>query len=160
MYPEFIAAKNIYQSFGLKCSRERVEAESAEYAAMNFQLDNRSVIFRLAKITPTKTGQFVTIWKRTADGITAPYDVEDVFDFFIIAVRKDAQAGQFIFPKAILLEQGVISQNNKGGKRGMRVYAPWDKAENKQAQKTQQWQLNYFFDYAIRKEEYLHMLLK
>ena len=160
MHPEFSASKNIYQSHGLTCSGERVAAESIEYAAMSFLLDNRRIIFRLAKRTPAKTGQFVTIWKRNSDEITAPYDVEDEFDFFVIAARKDNQAGQFIFPKAILLEHGVISKNSKGGKRGMRVYAPWDKAENKQAQKTQQWQLNYFFDYAINKAEHLHTLLK
>ncbi|MGN6647055.1 MAG: MepB family protein [Cytophaga sp.] len=156
-----IGITEFYSSAGIMFTNIEIAPESIEYAAMTFQLAHHRIIFRLAKITPAKTGQFVTIWKRNADGITAPYAVEDAFDFFIIAVKKDSQAGQFIFPKSILLEQGVISENGKGGKRGMRVYAPWDKTENKQAQKTQQWQQHYFFDYAINKDEaYLEALLK
>lgn len=30
----------------------------------------------------------------------------------------------------------------------MRIYPPWDKAENSQAKKTQAWQLNYFIKFS------------
>jgi hypothetical protein len=36
--------------------------------------------------------------------------------------------------------------NCKGGKRAIRVYPPWDKAESRQAEKTQKWQLEYFVE--------------
>lgn len=37
-----------------------------------------------------------------------------------------------------------MSKNGEGGKRAIRVYPPWDKTINQQAQKTQKWQLEYF----------------
>jgi hypothetical protein len=43
-------------------------------------------------------------------------------------------------------QQGILSDNIKEGKRAIRVYPPWDKAENKQAIKTQAWQLLYFLE--------------
>lgn len=101
-------------------------------------------IHRTANITPKKIGQFVSIWKRNQEGITVPYEISDDFDFMIISTKKDNKAGQFIFPKAALLEQGIISTENKEGKRGIRVYPPWDTPENKQAIKTQAWQVVYW----------------
>jgi hypothetical protein len=64
----------------------------------------------------------------------------------IISVRDSENFGQFIFPKSVLIAKGIVSQNGKGGKRGIRVYAPWDKPENKQAIKNQAWQVNYFVE--------------
>jgi hypothetical protein len=46
--------------------------------------------------------------------------------------------------KSVLVHKGIISQNGKGGKRGIRVYPPWDNVMNKQAEKTQSWQTKYF----------------
>jgi hypothetical protein len=43
-----------------------------------------------------------------------------------------------------LVDQGIITNNGKEGKRGIRVYPPWDIAPNRQAMKTQSWQLKYF----------------
>ena len=52
---------------------------------------------------------------------------------------------KIIFLGAFLLSSGIIfSQNKKQGKRGIRVYPPWDKTENNQARKTQAWQIKYF----------------
>jgi hypothetical protein len=89
-------------------------------------------------------GQFVTIWKRNEKGITQPYEVMDSFDFMIICANCGDHSGVFIFPKQILLQQGIILGNNSKGKRGIRVYPSWDTALNKQAEKTQLWQLDYF----------------
>ncbi|MGL4629999.1 MAG: MepB family protein [Leadbetterella sp.] len=101
---------------------------------------------RVSKITPTKTGQFVTIWKRNEEGITEPFDGKDDIDFVIIVSKRDDTIGQFIFLKSVLLEKGIFSLNGKGGKRGIRVYPPWDKVESKQAEKTQAWQKKYFVE--------------
>jgi len=141
--------KRLYQAAGIICENIKNEPESIEYAAATFQLDAKKIIFRIANITPTKIGQFVTIWKRNEEGITAPFENTDAFDFIVIVTRKENQIGQFIFPKSILLDRGIVSGSNKEGKRGIRVYPPWDKTENKQAKNTQQWQLNYFLDYSI-----------
>ena len=50
-------------------------------------------------------------------------------DLFIINTRKDDYFGQFIFPKSVMCEQGVLSIKDDGGKRAIRVYPPWDKTK-------------------------------
>jgi len=121
------------------------EAESLEYDAYSLILNGSKAIYRKAKITPTKSGQFVTIWKRNAHGITTPFSIHDNVKFCVIAARIEDQLGFFIFPSEILNHQRIFSDENRDGKRGIRVYPPWDVAKNKQAQKTQQWQLKYFY---------------
>ena len=49
-----------------------------------------------------------------------------------------------MFPKQVLVAKNIVSNKLKEGKRGFRVYPPWDEAKNKQAITTQKWQLNYF----------------
>lgn len=118
------------------------EPESAEYGACTFEMDGQSVKFRVAKITPKKVGQFVTLWKRA--GKIIPCDVADPFDLYIVHVRSGENVGQFVFPKAALEKQGILSTGGVGGKLAMRIYPPWDVAVNKQAKSTQKWQLEYF----------------
>ena len=147
IHQDIIATNDlVYKPCGFHFSAPVAEAESTEYGAYTFKLNDLSIRFRVAKITPTKTGQFVTLWKRSAEGITQPYDASDAVDFFVICVRTSDYFGQFVFPKSILCEKGVFSVNNKGGKRGIRVYPPWDKTTSKQAHKTQEWQVKYFLE--------------
>jgi hypothetical protein len=137
-------------------------SESQEYKACSFLLNNKKIIYRQAKITPTKLGQFVTIWKRNPEGITAPYDWNDKFDYFIVIVVREDKIGQFIFPKNVLRDHGIISYLNKDGKRGIRVYAPTEIVKSKQAITTQKWQQNYYVSREINTEELkkrLHQLL-
>ena len=141
-----LAKKILYNECGFQFQNLIWNSESANYGACSFELNNKLIQYRVANITPTKIGQFVAIWKRNNQGITAPFDVTDSLDFMIISVRDSENFGQFIFPKSVLVSHGIISQNEKGGKRGIRVYAPWDKPENKQAIKTQAWQVNYFVE--------------
>lgn len=136
----------IYDAFGYECTPPIPEKESTEYGAYDFEINNLSIKFRVAKITPTKIGQFVTLWKRIEKGPIQPFDITDSIDLFVITTRKDNHFGQFIFPKSVLCEQGIISTNTKEGKRAIRVYPPWDKTTNKQAQKTQKWQLDFFLE--------------
>jgi len=133
----------VYDKCGYEFANPLMENESREYTAYTFELNNLAVRFRVAKITPTKTGQFVTLWKRIENGPIQPFDTSDEIDLVVISTRTDHHFGQFIFPKSVLIEQGIMS-DNKEGKRAIRVYPPWDKTTNKQAQKTQQWQLDYF----------------
>ena len=141
-----LAKKILYNECGFQFQNLIWNSESANYGACSFELNNKLIQYRVANITPTKIGQFVAVWKRNKEGITAPFDVGDSLDFMIISVRDSENFGQFIFPKSVLVSHGIISQNEKGGKRGIRVYAPWDKPENKQAIKTQAWQVNYFVE--------------
>ena len=64
----------------------------------------------------------------------------------IISSSFKDKVGCFIFPESILIEKGIINTILSPGKRGMRVYPPWEEAVNKQAQKTQEWQRRYFFE--------------
>ncbi|CAN5583175.1 MepB family protein [soil metagenome] len=135
-----------FKGCGLKFSNLLAEPESQEYAACNFQIDGRHIIFRMAKITPKKSGQFVTVWKRNEHGITQPFDISHNFDYFIIAAKKENQLGLFIFTKTVLHNNKILSDNNIDGKRGMRVYPAWDLTISSQAKKTQQWQTKYFIE--------------
>ena len=150
IHPEISAADGlIYKPCEFEISTPRKEAESAEYGAYAFELNGLNVRFRVAKVTPTKIGQFVTLWKRIGNGPIQPFDVSDEVDLFIVSTRKNNHFGQFIFPKSALCEQSIVSKNGKGGKRAMRVYPPWDKTTSKQAEKTQYWQLKYFLETPI-----------
>lgn len=122
------------------------ESESQQYAAHTFQLNKYQILFRKAKITPTKTGQFVTLWKRNEKGITEPFDLKDEFNFYLIAAKTPTNFGIFIFPKKVLHENKILSNQTIDGKRGIRVYPIWDETTSKQAQKTQVWQTEYFLD--------------
>ena len=147
IHTDLLAAKElIYDNCDYECSFPTPEKESAEYGAYDLKINNLSTKFRVAKITPTKIGQFVTLWKRIGKGPIQPFDFTDPIDLFIISTRKDNHFGQFVFPKSVLCEQGILSTNNKEGKRAIRVYPPWDIATNKTAQKTQKWQLEYFLE--------------
>ena len=141
-----LAEKLLYSKCGFQLQNLVWNSESTNYGACSFELNIYKIQFRVANITPTKIGQFVAIWKRNKEGITAPFDVGDSLDFMIISVRDSENFGQFIFPKSVLIAKGIVSQNEKGGKRGIRVYAPWDKPTNKQAMQTQAWQVHYFVE--------------
>jgi hypothetical protein len=75
-----------------------------------------------------------------------PFDISDNVDLFIISTRSGDNFGQFVFSKLVLFEKGILSGNNKEGKRAIRVYPPWDNATNRQAQKSQLWQSDYFLE--------------
>lgn len=136
----------LFQHLQIEVSDVEGEKESQDYFAHTLKLNQQNVKFRKAKITPKKTGQFVAIWKRNNEGVSEPFDIKDNFDFYIIATQKEENFGVFIFSKLILQQQGILSNQDKNGKRGIRIYPIWDKTINKQAQKTQKWQLNYFLD--------------
>nr|WP_243914945.1 MepB family protein [Lactococcus paracarnosus] len=59
---------------------------------------------------------------------------------------KGALKGQFVFPKSILINQGVLRREHVKGKMAMRVYPTWLDHLNLTASKTQKWQGDYFID--------------
>ena len=141
-----IAQERAYAPSGLTSHSFKEERESEEYKAFDFEMNNRRIKFRIGKITPTKIGQFTTLWKRIGKGPIMPFDLEDPIDLVVISVRDGEHLGQFVFPKMTLCEKGIISKEGKEGKRAMRIYPPWDHPDNKQAKNTQAWQLPYFFE--------------
>lgn len=152
-FPELKSIDNlVFKPCNFSLKNIESETESQEYAAHTFQLKEYKVLFRKAKITPTKTGQFVTLWKRNEKGITEPFHLTDEFDFYLIATRTPGKFGVFIFPKNVLHEHRILSDETRDGKRGIRVYPIWDETTNKQAQKTQIWQTEYFLDLSDPKQ--------
>lgn len=136
----------IYDKCSLEISDFKNEAEGLDYDACQFQLDGKHIICRSSKITSKKVGQFVTFWKRNTAGITKPYSEAETIDFYVINVKDKDRFGQFVFPKYVLINKGIISTDTKDGKRGFRVYPKWDIVQSKQAEKTQKWQVDYFYE--------------
>lgn len=134
----------VYNPLNLAISNLQIDAESKEYDACRYQLNGFKIISRTAKRTPKKVGQFVTFWKRNAAGPIEPFEENDEFDFFVVNVHCEEKSGQFVFPKSILIQKGIISTDKKEGKRAFRVYPSWDVVESKQATQSQKWQLEYF----------------
>ncbi|MFI8082230.1 MepB family protein [Kitasatospora sp. NPDC086009] len=134
----------VYDPCGFTCTRPVPEAESADYAAHAFTLDGRPVRFRAARTTPTKAGQFVTVWKRSPGGPIQPFDATDPVDLFVIGTRDGRHAGQFVLPMDALRRHGVVAVGGSGGKRAFRVYPPWVTPTNRQAGSAQAWQLEHF----------------
>lgn len=137
----------------------KIDLESKEYSACSFRLNNKKILFRKAKITPKKVGQFVTIWKRNDAGITQPFNETDPIDFVVILYKFAHRFGAFIFPKSVLLEKRIFTANGIEGKRGIRVYTPWDLAVNPQSKKTQNWQVKYFVEFDGNSKHQLIMKL-
>ena len=120
------------------------EPEGAEYSAHSLTVDGRSAVYRRAKTTPTKLGQFVTLWRRSDAGPIRPFDVSDGVELFVVEVYDGEQLGHFIFPVDALITNRVVSTDFTGGKRAIRVYPPWVAPTSVQAVKSQRWQLEFF----------------
>ena len=148
-HTDLLAAQVLaYAPCGYSVDQLQPELESADYAACTLLLNGLRVQYRVAKITPTKVGQFVTLWKRVGRGPIQPFEVGDPVDVFVVSTRSGPRLGQFVFPKAVLAAQGVVARDDRAdsGKRALRVYPPWDTTTSRQAQRTQAWQLQYFVD--------------
>ena len=142
--------RNVYEPAGMKRSSPVLhEAESADYGACRFRLDGHNIVFRVAKTTPTKIGQFVTLWTRRRPGdAIEPLDASDPVDFVVVCTSNAAHNGQFIFDRKILIEKGVMSSRETVGKRAIRVHPPWSNPVATEAVRTQKSQLRYFLDYS------------
>lgn len=134
----------VYDPSGFVCTAPVVTAENAQYGAVSFQLNRRDVVSRVAKLTPTKNGLFVAVWRRGDDGATHQLDAADRCDILAISVREGDRFGQFVFSRAALREHGIISVNGAGGKRGFRLYPPWVETTSRQAAASQAWQTEWF----------------
>ena len=71
---------------------------------------------------------------------------QDDFDFYVVNITLENRSGQFVFPKVVLVKKGIVSTQNKEGKRAFRIYPSWDQPASPQAMRTQKWQLDYFYE--------------
>lgn len=141
-----ITKQFIYDECEFVTTAPHADAESAEYGAGTYKVNDLQIICRTAKITPKKLGQFVAIWQRDQNHITQPQHIDNDFDLLVINCQTQDKFGQFVFPKAALAKHGIITTATKRGKNGIRIYPSWDTTTNRQAIKTQKWQLQYFLE--------------
>ncbi len=141
---ELEAARELLWADGQVCTAPIAEPESTQYGAFAFSVDGVPVRFRIAKTTPTKPGQFVTVWQRSTDGPIRPFDIEDQVRYFVVSVGDSECHGYFVFPLEALVQRDIVSRNGVGGKRGFRVYPPWVSTTNNQARRSQSWQLEFY----------------
>lgn len=139
--------KMIYEPNDLNLKSVQEEQQNSKYGAGTFQIASRTVRFRVANTTPTKTGQFVAFWEKDENNKNQAYSYEEAPDLLVITTFKnDHDFGQFVFPKEILLKKNILRSHSTKGKMAIRVYPSWDSPTSKQALKTQEWQLPYFVD--------------
>ncbi|WP_201508770.1 MepB family protein [Psychrobacter alimentarius] len=143
-----LVLRKLFEPAGYAVEDVEPEIESIEYGALKFTLNGQRIIYRQAKTTPKKIGQFVTIWKREhPNSEIAPIDLKDGVDWVIIAANEGTNFGVFVFSAQLLAKKGVFSEESKVGKRAMRVYAPWTNPTAAQAKRTKNWQTKCFFDF-------------
>jgi hypothetical protein len=145
--PDLLLTLAEFSALGYACSRPNAEAESREYGAHAFEVDGRKAVFRIARTTPKKAGQFVTLWQRAGPdgGPIRPFDSCDGIGLFVVSVRGESGVGHFVFPQAALIARDVVSQEFVGGKRAIRVYPPWSEPGSRAAEATQRWQSEHFY---------------
>lgn len=133
--------KRFYDENNIIMSDLQMDGKSHSY---KFKLNGKNVIYRCGKITPIKMGYFVTLYKRNLLLQCVPFDYTDDVDFYIIGLPIINK--QFIFTKNTLADNGIISRDNKNGKRGFRLYHPHIRVNSKQALNSQEWQSKCFID--------------
>lgn len=121
-----------------------VEKQNEDYGGILMTAKDATYRIRVAKQTPKKTGQFLTLWEKDEKNQNRAYMYDDFPDYLIIVCHSEEAIGLFKFSKQTLQEQGILKTNNQKGKMGFRVYPSWDVPQNSQATKTQVWQINDF----------------
>ncbi|WP_020059755.1 MepB family protein [Bacillus sp. 123MFChir2] len=137
--------KMFYEPNHLTIKAVREEAQNSDYGAGIFQLNSKTIRFRVAKITPTKIGQFVAFWEKDGDNKNQAFSYEKATDLLVInTFTRNNNFGQFVFPKEVLVKQNILKTATTKGKMAIRVYPSWENPTSKQAIETQKWQLEYF----------------
>ncbi|WP_375178808.1 MepB family protein [Enterococcus rotai] len=138
--------KIVDQISDLPLENLEVEEQNKDYQGLTFSIGQQTFRSRKAKITPKKLGYFVAFWEKDAANKNQPYESISAPEKLIITIFDQEKVGQFIFPKAILAEQHILTTGSIKGKMALRLYPDWVMGLNKTASKTQQWQSPYFID--------------
>ncbi|MGG5318234.1 MepB family protein [Enterococcus sp. AZ072] len=122
------------------------ENQNQDYEGTIFSMNSVSFRSRLAKSTPKKKGYFVAFWEKDSEGKNQPFSYFDSPEKLIIVILDGQRSGQFVFPKDILLKNGILKGPNSKGKMSIRVYPIWEQDLNKTAFTTKKWQTEFFID--------------
>jgi len=140
----FPALSHYLAATGARSGLVRAEEQGSDYEAAVADLDGADWRVRTARITPTKPGAFVAVWRRDPSGATEPFDIGDSTAGLLVLVPAASRFGAFRFPLDRLGELGVYSTPTSSGKRGFRLYPPWCSDLNPQARRTQEKQAPFF----------------
>lgn len=114
------------------------EEQNGDYESGLVVLSGQRWRLRAARLTPTKPGAFVAVWRRSAQGNTEPFPADEaVAGLAVFVSEEDQRRGVFWFTAEHLRELGVTSSHRHPGKRGFRVYPAWCTGLNRQASRTQ-----------------------
>ncbi|MFK4637165.1 MepB family protein [Paenarthrobacter histidinolovorans] len=129
----------------------RSEEQNGDYESGVVQVSGQWWRIRTARITPTKPGAFVAVWKRDEHGATRPFTAAESLAGLIVFVQDLVEGaerfGMFRFTPEQLVSLGYVSSSSKPGKRGFRVYPSWCTELNPQAQRTQRGQAPAFVEF-------------
>jgi hypothetical protein len=124
----------------------QVEEQNSDYESGVARIGNEQWRIRTARITPTKPGAFVAVWKRGKDGSTGPFTADESMSGLLVFVEEQERFGVFQFTTEHLTSLGYVSSDLHPGKRGFRVYPAWCTDLNSQASRTQRAQGSVFVE--------------
>ncbi|MDR6638893.1 MepB family protein [Paenarthrobacter nitroguajacolicus] len=122
------------------------EEQNSDYESGVALIDGQQWRIRTARITPTKPGAFVAVWKRDNSGSTRPFTAAESLSGLLVFVEVGERFGAFRFTPEQLISLGYVSSGSRQGKRGFRVYPPWCTDLNPQALRTQRGQAPAFVE--------------
>ncbi len=77
----------------------------------------------MAKITPTKVGQFVSFWEKDEANKNQAFSYDNATDLLVInTFNNSGDFGQFVFPKEVLLKQKILKNVNSKGKMAITIF--------------------------------------
>lgn len=120
------------------------EEQGSDYEAGQVEIGSGSWRIRTARVTPTKPGAFVAVWKRSPSGKTQPFESTDSCEGLMVFVKDGSRFGVFTFSREHLVGLGIVQSSHAPGKRGFRVYPTWCTNLNAQATRTQRAQAGAF----------------
>lgn len=142
----FSAFERYRKLAGIGSTQIVVEEQGSDYESGKVTLDSGTWRIRTARVTPTKPGAFVAVWKRSSSGTTEPFDSFDDCVGLMVFVNDVDRFGVFTFTREHLMELGVLQSSLAPGKRGFRTYPSWCTDLNAQAVRTQRAQSDAFTD--------------
>lgn len=138
----FLSSQNLLVSGRLAVWAEE---KNSDYESAVFMQNGELWRWRTARITPATPGAFVALWRRNSQGSTEPFDATDECAGVMIGVADDDGSGIFTFTNKDLERLGIYHSAAQAGKRGFRLYMPWNDGLNRQAQRTKEVQAQFFF---------------
>ena len=122
----------------------QAEEQNSDYESGVALIGTEQWRIRTARITPTKPGAFVAVWKRGEGGSTRPFTSNEALSGLLVFAEEEERFGVFRFTAMHLLSLGYITSASHPGKRGFRVYPSWSSELNPQASRAKRAQAPAF----------------